>query len=132
MAGCQVVCPEAPQDLRAGREDHGQEQAGKASWKRGPRCGAEGLSCWDPAGRQVSGLGEVLKAGRDASLCVHERQTGRDGWPRGGQSVSMHVSGESAGESALAHCRARGSSAGERPLGCREPPKALKRKQLWG
>lgn len=79
----------------------------------------------------MSGLGEVLKAGRDASLRVRERQTGRDGWLRG-QSVSMHVSGESAGESALAHCRARGSTAGERPLGRGEPPKALKRKQLWG
>lgn len=43
--------------------------------------------------------------------------------------VCEHVSGESAGESALAHC---GGWVGGRPLGHSEPPKALKRKQLWG
>lgn len=72
MARCQAVCrPEAPQELVAGRGNHGQEQAGGASWKSKPLCGGEGQSGRELAGGQVSGLGRgVGGRERDASVCV--------------------------------------------------------------
>lgn len=57
MARCQAICPKMPQKFRAERKDYCLEQTGEASGRESLGSGAKGLSIWELAGRQVSGLG---------------------------------------------------------------------------
>lgn len=42
MARCQAVCPEGPQELRAGSGDSRLEQSGRLPGREGLRCGDKG------------------------------------------------------------------------------------------
>ena len=74
MARCQVACPEAPQELGAGRKYSSPEQSGRLPGREGLRCSAKGLSGWELTGRQASGLGMRCGGqGGGAPLCVCEK-----------------------------------------------------------